>query len=45
MFFFVALAIGLALLLWLFVNAVRHPTKPQPPVRRTTMQSLSNHFS
>jgi hypothetical protein len=28
-FFFVALAIGVALLIWLFVQAVRHPTKPR----------------
>jgi hypothetical protein len=33
-FFFVALAIGLALLIWMFVQAVRHPTKPQAPARR-----------
>jgi hypothetical protein len=36
-FFFVALAIGLALLIWLFVFAVRHPTKPQPPARRASV--------
>src|SRR5438874_11938337 len=33
-FFFVALALGLALLVWLFVYLVRHPTKPQRPARR-----------
>ncbi len=37
MFFFVALAIGLALLIWLFVNAARHPSKPQPPARRASV--------
>jgi hypothetical protein len=37
LFFLIALSIGIALLAWAFVWAIRHPAKPVPPAKKTML--------
>jgi hypothetical protein len=40
-FFIAALSIGVALLLWFFVQMLRHPLKQQQPPRRSSTSVLA----